>query len=782
MNGLRQVIRLVVTDNPPTVSRRPVLAIFALTGASGLIYQVIWARRLGLVLGNTTASIAIVLSTFMAGLALGSWLAGRYLVGSGNPLRRYALFEGAIGAYAILFGPLAGAMEALYPALLADNASAAALLPLRAAAAFALLIVPTTLMGATLPLTTEYLHRLQEHHSDWNAGKLYAANTFGAAAGSFASGFILIELIGIDATNLIAAAFNFAVMAVGLRLAKNLPDREAPAGAAPDAPPAPATPEPLHLRYLLLFALTGALALAGEVVWSRALSLLLGNSTYAFSAMLVVYLTGIAGGSWLMSGQLRRFRDIRLLLPLSLAATALWYSLAVEIVGPLHMIAYRIRSVPGYGSGLLILLYFLGVLSLMAPGALLSGALFPVITRLIGGEGGDRGIPIARAYTWNTVGCIFGSLIGGFLIVPSFLQYHAVYVLALAAAALTVLAAPAAGGRRPAALALLLAAGAAAVSVWKLGSEDFWLSRYKALRPGIEVTYHQPGLQGVTSVVHARDRKERTQMVLVNGHGMTVKTFATKAMAHLPIALHGGAEDTLVICFGMGTSYRSALSYGGRVDVVELVPEVLDVFGQFYGDADEVRRNPSGRMIVNDGRNFLLVTPKRYDVITVDPPPPIDAAGVNNLYSQEFMELMRDRLKPGGIAAHWIPAPGRASGLYDQHTVHMLMGTFMRVFPEVRVFPHPHGWHLIGSMQPLAIDDARMDALFARPAVAADLNEYSWEPFDRQQLLKELPVTPELRRELMAISPVTDSEPYLEFNLIRNLLAGRWQYMFRASP
>lgn len=769
-----------ISSSHPT--RRPVLLIFALTGASGLIYQVIWARQLGLVFGNTTTSISIVLSTFMAGLALGSWGAGKYLVASGNPLQRYAIFEGLIGLYAIVFGPLVKSLESLYPVLLADDASVPALTFARTIGALGLLIVPTTLMGATLPLTTEYLHRLKARHDDWNAGKLYAANTFGAAAGSFTSGFLLIELVGIQATTLLAAAFNLSVMFMGLRLASSLPERgvTGPSGAPVEGSG--------HQGYLWLFAATGALALAGEVVWTRALSLLLGNSTYAFSAMLVVYLTGIGAGSWVMSGAMRRFRDIRIVLPVSLLASATWYGIAVELAAPIHAMALPLRTIgePSVSSAIPVLVYFTSVLALMLPGALLSGSLFPVVTRLIGGDTGDQGKSIARAYTWNTAGCIAGSLIGGFVIAPRFFQYHSIYVLSIAAGCLAVVAAVLvvhSGASRK--IVPVIAAGAAAVTFWSLhwlGQDDLWLRRFHELYPGIATSFHRTGLQGVTTVAYTKGRKDEMSLIMVNGRGMTVKVLATKAMAHLPMILHGHADNTLVVCFGMGTTFRSALAHGGNVDVVELVPEVFDAFGEFHPDADQIRKNPRGRMIVNDGRNFLLLTRKKYDVITVDPPPPIDAAGVNNLYSRQFALLMRDHLAPGGIAAHWMPKNVKGSGIYDVGTADSLIATFADVFPFVHLISSRFGLHLLGTMQPMVMDRDRIKAVLANPEVMADLNEFSWEPFVEEAFFAGRPVTEAEKIAMKSLPLATDDRPYLEFNLLRNLTGGQWHRMFSVSP
>jgi spermidine synthase len=754
------------------VSRRTVLGIFLLSGASALVYQVLWARQLGLVFGNTTLSISVVLAAFMAGLALGAALAGRILVGRSDPLRVYAWIEGGIGLYALLFSPLVRALEALYPALFSDESAPLALMGFRVFFALALLLPPTILMGATLPLLTESLHRLGVRRGDWNAGRLYAANTFGAALGSVASGFFAIELLGIQATTFAAALLNLLVMAIALAFARRAPPVAVGGESPPAAEPA-VTREPRRL--LFLFSGTGALAMAAEVLWSRALIFFVGSSTYAFSAILVAYLVGIALGSWIASRFVRRLRDPGPLLPFALLAAGAWHALAIACVDPLVRSAGRLLAGPdmrAMAPGLLGV--YAVLLLLLLPPAMLSGAVFPVVTRLVGGESGDRGAPIARAYTWNTVGAIAGSLLAGFAIAPAFVQFHALHVLVLASVALSALAWWAIGwkGRPKLAGATLL--GSLLLALWSgraLRETDLFVRLLLLGRPGTEVTHHGSGLQGTTTVLRATNGFEGASLLLVNGVGMTFKGAVTKAMAHLPLVAHGRAEDTLVICFGMGTTFRSALSHGGRVDVVELVPEVFDLFGHFYADAEILRRSPSGRMIVNDGRNFLLLTRKRYDVITIDPPPPIDGAGVSHLYSREFLELVKSRLRPGGIAAHWLPQVHPLSGVPDAATRDMLLRTFRVTFPHAIAIEGQKGsgTHVLGSLTPFAIDPARVEEAIRRPAVARDMAEFPWDPMTSESFFRSAPLPPRDREDIPLL---TDDRPRLEFSLVRNARAG----------
>ncbi|MGH7149644.1 MAG: hypothetical protein ACREIU_03040, partial [Planctomycetota bacterium] len=414
------------------------------------------------------------------------------------------------------------------------------------------------------------------------------------------------------------------------------------------------------------------------------------------------------------------------------------------------------------------------LLLLLLPPAVLSGAIFPIVTRLVGGGSGDRGAPIARAYAWNTVGAIGGSLAGGFAIAPSFVQFHAIHVLALAGLALALLAGWTVGWRsrpRLAGATLLATVLLATWSVRALGKPDLLVRLLEASRPGLVVAHHGSGIQGTTTVMHATNRWEGGSLLLVNGVGMTFKGAVTKAMAHLPLVAHGPAQETLVVCFGMGTTFRSALSHGGRVDVVELVPEVFEVFDHFFADAGRLRRSPDARMIANDGRNFLLLTRKRYDVITIDPPPPIDGAGVSHLYSREFLELVKAHLRPDGIAAHWIPQVHPLSGVPDARTLDLLLRTFLGTFPYAMAIEGQRGAgvHVLGSLAPFQLDAARVDAALLRPEVARDMAEFAWDPLTKEGFFRASSLPP---RGAEGIPVLTDDRPLLEFSLVRNARAG----------
>jgi hypothetical protein len=281
--------------------------------------------------------------------------------------------------------------------------------------------------------------------------------------------------------------------------------------------------------------------------------------------------------------------------------------------------------------------------------------------------------------------------------------------------------------------------------------------------PQYPVLMHEPGLQGVTTVIDLRGEAS----LFVNHHGMTVKVSDTKNMADLPMLLHDDPQVALVICFGMGTTYRSALSHGrGSVTVVELVGGDVDAFPFFDKDAAQVLANPKGRIGVTDGRHFLKSTRQQFDIITIDPPPPIDGEGVNHLYSRDFIELARSKLKPGGAFAHWIPYPGTQAGVDDQQTFQMLIATVHAVFPHVYALKGMNkiGLHVVGSDVPLdASESSIVRRLGERPGVLVDMNELDSQPtsfFAGGTSLTTVPAGALI---------LTDDRPYPEFYLLRNI-------------
>jgi len=741
-----------------------VYLVFFVSGASALVYQVLWLRWLSLVFGNTTASVSIVLASFMCGLAIGSRLIGKRLQGIHRPLRAYALVEVAIGAFAIAFPVISSVVEAVFTGLIQPDTPSGVALAVRAALAFVVLLVPTALMGATLPLLTEFFRRNPRASREWKVGMLYAANTLGAAVGVMVTSLVLIELLGVRVTTLLAALLNFGVAKIAWRL-----------GGVGDAsgeeePKLAVGRLPIDAR-LAIAALTatGGLAMGAEVLWTRTMETLMGTSTYAFSCIVFVFLVGITAGSWVMSRFVGRIVDKAAALLLLVLFMAAWMIAGIFLFS---FLTTHLGVQPGSLVGLpaIFSIYF-KVVALLAPLALASGACFPLATHILTPAGHEAGgALVARAYVWNTVGAVGGSLVAGFVIAPFFDYVPALFIIATGYALCGTAGALflwRAEKGRPWRQKIAICGMVGCLGVLFLFARDTPYRERIFKGSGAEVMFHHPGIQAVTTVIRIPGR-QLPDCLLVNGIGMTARVTDTKMMAHLPLLLHPAPRDTLVICFGMGTTYRSALSHGGNVTVVELVEDVLDVFPYFYQDTAEVLANPRGRRIVNDGRNFLATSRERFDVITIDPPPPIDGAGVNNLYSRDFIELARNHLKAGGIMAHWFPYVGSSSGVDDQRSFQMLVNTFCTAFPHVYAIKGYHniGLHLIGSMQPLDISMEKLAVRLGDPAVARDMREFDDVPVSYFANFTSGPLP---HSELPI---VTDDHPLLEFYFLRTLLGG----------
>jgi spermidine synthase len=631
-------------------------------------------------------------------------------------------------------------------------------------------------MGTTLPLLTEYYRRSATQASRLSVGRLYAANTIGAAIGIFIAGFVLIEVLGVRSTTQVAAAANFLVALLAFRWSKR-ETAAAATGAARSGAGSGIGTRSARLAMGVITA-TGALALGSEVLWTRALASLVGNSTYVFSAIVIVFLVGIASGSWATALLLKRVIRPLSWLVACLFGMGVWSMLSVEYFKYVATVQQQQPDAFAQTSVALILLQQMKAVGVLYPLAFLSGACFPLVIRMLGTEvGNGGGATVARAYAWNTVGAVGGSLLAGFALAPQLDFLAAIYVVAAlyGATAVVTLAATFGQGRAASGPWLPLAAmGTASILVaflgaMKIAEPSYFLTRLAAKYPDYSVPFHKAGMQGVTTVMKYR-ANSRADMLLVNGNGMTVKVNDTKMMAHVPMLLHPDPENTLVICLGMGTTFRSAVTHGKRVTVVEIVKEVAEALEYYYPDADQFRNLNGSRIVVDDGRNFLKLSEEKFDVITLDPPPPIDAAGVNSLYSKEFIELAKTRLKAGGIMAHWVPLPGTSSGVDDYFTVNSLLYTFATVFPYAYVHQAMNGigLHVVGSMTPIDFSPERIGLRMAQGMVADDLREWtgptlSWFTSNW--------VTPLSRLNETNAMAVTDDKALLEFYLWRTVLA-----------
>jgi predicted membrane-bound spermidine synthase len=706
---------------------------FLVSGFCSLVYQLVWLRIAMAQFGVTTPMVSVVLSVFMAGLAVGSWgagwLAARHPSAPASlPLRLYAACETWIGlgaaiaprVLAIGHGQLAQAGTADWGSGSYHAASAAwvtlALLPFCIA------------MGATFPLALWAIRRAVPLASPGSFSYLYVANVVGAILGTTLSAFVLIEVLGFQGTLGLTAAANAAIAGGALLFSLRV-DRQ-PSGEVP----APVESRPGDGLLLLALFSTGLASMAMEVVWVRQFTAFLGTVVYAFALILTVYLLGTLLGSKLYR---------------SLGARAerwlpgVWAWLGLLSLLPLLAVDPRLPVPRTLLGGELRLLLGIG------PFCAALGFLTPLLVdRWSAGEPRRAGL----AYGLNVLGCILGPLLAGFLLVPVLGERWALCLLAAGLSAMAWLLA----GTARLALQGSLAAGLV-VLVFTRDFETLFEKRV-VLR------------DSTATVVATGDGMARK--LLVNGVGMTSLTPITKLMVHLPAAaLSTPPRRGLVICFGMGTSFRSMLSWRAETVSVELVPSVPKLFGFFHGDAERQLADPLAHVVIDDGRRYLERTRDSFDLVVVDPPPPIEAAGSSLLYSVEFYDAVKRRLRPGGILQAWLPY-GDAMNMADPVTVAAVTRALQQRFPYLRVFGSIEGWgvHLLASDAPIEGLTPRLLASRLPPAAAADLLEWGPAATAEAQFaqLLEREVDPAVLAAVR-VPAISDDRPINEYFLLRRL-------------
>ena len=712
------------------------------SGFAGLVYEVVWLRLAMAAFGVTTPLVSIVLSVFMAGLALGSWLGGRLSARAADARRgvvRYAVAEAAIGvlALAVPFGLSAG--RALFAASGTTLAWDSASYHLVSGVLVALTLLPCcTAMGATFPLAMAAIGATHPNAVGRAFSFLYLANVVGAACGTLASAFVLIELLGFRATMAIAVAVNVAIAVSALALGR----RRAPTAAAQAVPPATGAMRPTVLAGLFV---TGLVSMAMEVVWIRQLTPYLGNLVYAFAGILATYLIATFLGSRLYRTWIGPETCAR-------AGGLTWLVAGVASLLPLVAADPRLAIPPPVR-------LLLGV----TPFCAVVGILTPMLVD--GWSASGRPDRAGAAYAVNVLGSIAGPLLAGFVLLPAVGEHTTLVLLALplfVVAAAGIVRPALVGADGPTSLGrtawVPVALGLAAIVVLSTRSFE---TRY----PERQVRRDHTATVIVAGTGMGRD-------LLINGTSTTVLTPITKLMAHVPLAfLERKPTDALVICFGMGTTFRSLLSWDIRVTAVELVPSVPEFFPYFHADAREVMQSPNARVVIDDGRRFLERSSDTFDVITIDPPNPPEAAGSSLLYAREFYTLARTRLRPGGILQQWVPRT-------DLGTVASVTRALEASFPHVRTFlsvnPHPTlevlGVHYLASDRP--IPRYSVAELVARlPARAArDLIEWPIEPTLEGNFARLLghEVPPAALTRLAPRAPaLADDRPFNEYFLLR---------------
>lgn len=710
-------------------------ALFFLSGALGLLYEVAWFRRLHLALGVSIFAVGAVISAFMLGLAMGSrWAASNRRLRQ-DPLPTYACLELGIALYAVAFPWLIGGLEALYPVLFRSlEGHFLTLCAMRFVLAFALLLPPTFLMGASLPAVAQAVRACQGDLAR-RVAWLYAVNTVGGVFGTLAAGFFLIERLGIVASLRVGAAAGVIVAVGALALTRHPGYRGREKATSESARKkraraTPAPPTPLAALATTAALVAGLVSIAAEVVWTRALVFFIHNSTYAFSSIVAVYLLGIAAGAVLAARCGRTPMDAVRWLAAALAAGSLSLLAAIAIYRHLPTLAKLLtggaRLAPGaaeaaslallsWSSALLVIVGQVAAV-LFLP-ALFLGAVFPLALKIASADDRPTAHWVGRLYAANAIGSVTGALLGTFAMVAIFGTRGALLLLAWMPLPIALWALDRGLATRRKSIALSGAlVGTLALGGALCAPADFYRSLFQ-LRFG-DVVWFSEGVSETVAVCDHPDRSRWIQYSDGRGASGTTSFQGGWLYAHLPLLLHPHPRSAAVICFGTGNTLGAAsLHRLDTLDGIELSPEVVKAAYLFSDTNHDVARNPRVRLVIEDGRNFLLATDKRYDVISEEPPL-VHTAGVVNLYSRDFYELCSRRLTDDGIVAVWL-----ATWELETQEMMMLVKAFVDVFPYASAWDctHPYEWVLIGSKKPIGIDLDVLTARMAEPRIAHDL-------------------------------------------------------------
>jgi spermidine synthase len=719
------------------------------SGSVALVYEVVWARLLGLVMGHTAYALSAILTSFLGGLALGAWLAGRWTTRHAVSLRHYAAVEAAVGVLGGLMPWLIAACDPIFGTAYRTLGPHPVVYNLVQFVVCGLvLLVPAVLMGTTLPLVAAVLVRAGDPVGVLG-GRLYAVNTIGGALGAASCGFLLLPALGMRTTGLLAAGINFAIALVAWLLA---PSVDAAAAAAPSesgrgaarrakpepaakaSAPAPDWPAPSVGVVIAVYAVAGFASLTLEVGWVRLVSLAVGSTTYGFTTTLVTFIAGLALGVYAATRlPFLLARPVASLVWLN-AAIALWTLLSLPYLGslPLYVGELIARSGGSWSAVLRGEVMLIGS-TILVP-TLAMGAMFPLAVELVNRSIGASGAAVGVTYAANTWGNIVGSFVAGFVLIPLLGMRGTIIASAvLSACVAAVLLAPAWAAARGAVLlrlgglAAAVALAIALVPAWDRGliTSGAYINTQWLVQSGQPVTRAQMDQvlhadhdqiidyrEGATAVVAV---KQKGDLLRLNVGGYTEAAslgHVQNLLGHLPMLLHGNAQTALIVGLGSGATLGSVLRHPVQsVDTVEISAEVRDVarqyFSRFTGGALD---DPRAHVIIGDGRNHLAHSHKQYDVVISQPSVPW-FSGAAGMFTREGFADMRAALAPGGVAAIWY-----VSWTEETRDLLSLLRSWTDVFPNAYLFETraERTFLLVG----MADDSARLSAEHVRAGLA----------------------------------------------------------------
>ena len=759
---------------PPTLSPPLIAAVcllFSASGFSALIYQVAWVRVLSLSFGTTIYAISTVLTVFMAGLALGSFLLGRWIDRQRRPLLVYGVLEIALAIYVTLFVLAIPWLQEMMVALLRGRELSHTLTSLtKFSIAVVLLLPPTTLMGGTLPVLAKFVTRSSATIGKW-MGLIYGLNTLGAVFGSLAAAYVLILRLGVAGTMLLACAITGLVGLFSCVLSAR--SESGPAeGAGSVEPPSQPTIDGTGLTsslpgsrlkalYTIAFS-SGFITLAAEVLWTRLFVNFLTGNVLTFATILSAFLTGIALGSFLVSRWVDRLRSLDVAVALSILTSALLLGASVLGQSKLGWMFHNIRATETLTNLDKVNLSLAAMFVVVAIPATVFGTVLPSLFRWCSRSVTTLGHDIGVLYAWNTIGSIAGSFCSGFLMIPflglntSLMLLSLIYCLLAA----MVVRAP----RLRLISASLALAALMLVALPSVRRPIYWFNGgFTQLRrlPPDQTLFLDEGIEGTVGVATNGEIRALTVNGVAVAEDSLHDIWDLLLKAHLPMLLHEDPKRVALVGLGAGVSLGAVASYQEpeRIDTIEIAAEVVPAHRLFASVNGQPWNDTRVHLSIHDGRHFLLTTEHRYDVISVDPTDP----PVVYQYTQDFMQLCYDRLDIGGIMVQWVPL----FHLSPEH-LRVIMRGFLNVFPESSLWYDGTSVLLMGRRErPLAVDIRQMEERLQQPGVRANLSMIG-NP-DVWRLLSTFVAGPNALERIVGpdVPENSDNRPYLEYAILR---------------
>jgi predicted membrane-bound spermidine synthase len=759
-----------------------VLALFFCSGATALVYEVVWSKFLSQMFGSTIYAQTVVLAAFMGGLALGNRIFGKWADRSRHPVQSYGTLELIIGIYALLYPAADWIADKVFVTVGSHIAEKSLLLLLlKAVLAAGLLLGPTILMGGTLPLLAAWLEK-----SGGDAGRrsarFYSVNSLGAVAGAACAGFWLVPVFGMVGTLEVTAAVNLIIGLLAIVLSRKgvlvIAQGEAPAENAHSS-----DGSAVSIRSAcLIVAVTGGVSMGLEVLASRSLALIFGSSLQSFAVVLIAFILGIGlGSAWIASPRHKNMREV--VIVGLLCAGAAWVALLVFNIER-WVDFYRIartglaRTTTGYVYHEL-LTTFIALIVLGIPAALI-GAVLPLMIRRVSGAGELLGRKVGQLLTWNTLGAVGGTLVTGFVLMPTvgLRNAFAVLTLVLGLAALVVAV------RRSSAFGLMgaLCVCVFCASVFVFGGEDWEYvmssgifrireTQYeprlmKVRKEHMKLLFYEDGPDATVSAEQVDGIIAPAEIGLrINGKpdaGTQLDVSNQLLLGHLPLLVKPGAKDVFVLGLASGMTAGAALEYPiARLDVAENCEPVVKVSHLFDEWNHHALNDPRTHLWREDARTVLKLRPQLYDTIITEPSNPW-TIGIGSVFSREFYELAASRLKPGGIMTQWFH-------IYETQDdiVEMVLRTFRSVFPYVEVWDTGSGdIVMLGSLQPWKTGPEVFEKGFAIPRVKTDMWMINIE--SPEDLLARQLASQQTGFAIPGDGPIqTDGHPVLEYTAPR---------------